>query len=217
MKTMRKEKIYFAVCSASALVLMTVSAMQIRALVQTPPPISQIKPLPNVTSAAAIGDARNSLGKADAPFTLVEFADYECPACKPAHDAIKIWTTTHPDVRFVFRHFPLTEIHPYALIAAVAAEAAGEQGKFWPMHDLLYAHSSRLTRQDLEGYAVSIGLNVIQFHKAFSRRSAAVARVNADLKQASQSKFDGTPTLLWRAADGSVSSVAVTDLNRLTL
>ncbi len=212
----QKEKIYYGFCAAAIVVLAGVSAAKIRALLRPAPVASQIKALPELTGKDIIGDARNSLGKADAPDTLVEFADYECPFCKPTHDALKTWTAAHPEVRFVFRHYPLMSKHPDALIAAVAAEAAGEQGKFWPMHDLLYAHSDHLARRDLDRYALALGLDAARFHKAFSRRSATVARVSADLKDAERLKLDGTPSLLWRRGNGQVSSLAASDLDRIT-
>src|ERR1700709_2427616 len=89
-------------------------------------------------------------GRADAPTTLLEFGDFECPYCAAARPILhELVDSSAGQVRLVFRTFPLFESHPFALTAALAAEAAGEQGAFWAMHDLLFAHQERLTDQDL--------------------------------------------------------------------
>src|SRR5882762_7792358 len=84
-------------------------------------------------------------GRPDAPVTLVEYGDYQCPYCGEAHPVIKrLQKALGKQLRLVFRNFPLTQAHPYAMIAAEAAEAAGLQGKFWEMHDLIYEHQNDL-------------------------------------------------------------------------
>jgi protein-disulfide isomerase len=99
-------------------------------------------------------------GAPDAPVTIVEFGDFECPYC---HDATPVLRTVVEEsdgqVRLVFRHFPLFEVHPYALTAALAAEAAGAQGRFWEMHDLLFAHQDRLDDVGLAHWAQKLGLD----------------------------------------------------------
>ncbi|MBM7478098.1 DsbA family protein [Oerskovia jenensis] len=99
-------------------------------------------------------------GDPDAPVTIVEFGDFECPYC---HDAAPVLRTVVEEsggqVRLVFRHFPLFEVHPYALTAALAAEAAGAQGRFWDMHDLLFAHQDRLDDVGLAHWAQKLGLD----------------------------------------------------------
>src|SRR5213596_4350697 len=91
--------------------------------------------------AVPVGAANHALGASHAPVTVVEYGDFECPNCKQAAPAVKLlinhFTTR---IRFVYRHFPLEEVHPHALHAAEAAESSGAQGKFWPMHDLLFAN-----------------------------------------------------------------------------
>src|SRR5207249_6140568 len=103
---------------------------------------------------------------ADAPVTLVEYGDFECPYCGEAYPIVKKLEQTAGDlVRVVFRNFPLTNLHAHAQQAAEAAESAGEQGKFWEMHDLIFEHRHRLTRADLETYAGRAGLDMAQFRE----------------------------------------------------
>src|ERR1700689_5261984 len=93
-------------------------------------------------------------GPASAPVTLVEYGDYECPYCGEAYAVLKAVKKQMGDsLRFVFRNFPLSEMHPFALAAAEAAEAAGAQGKFWQMHDMLYENQEQLEPKALVGYA----------------------------------------------------------------
>jgi protein-disulfide isomerase len=96
-----------------------------------------------------------------APVTLVEYGDFECPNCKQAKPAVEIVLNRYPEqVRFVYRHFPLTDVHPHALAAAEAAECAGAQGKFWEMHALLFEHQTHLDRNHLLRYADDLGLDM---------------------------------------------------------
>jgi len=106
----------------------------------------------------------HALGSHGAPVTVVEYGDFECPVCKQAAGAVKLLLSRfEARVRFVFRHFPLEEIHPHALRAAEAAECAGRQGKFWQMHDLLFEHQAHLEPPDLHRYARSLGLDLARF------------------------------------------------------
>ena len=103
-------------------------------------------------------------GPAAARVTLVEYGDFECPSCRQAHAAIRILLAHYGEqVRFVFRHFPLREVHPHAELAAEAAEAAGAQHKFWPFHDLLFAHQQQLDEKHLRRYAEQAGLDMARF------------------------------------------------------
>src|SRR6476620_9322479 len=103
-------------------------------------------------------------GAEHAPVTLVEYGDFECPNCKQAAPAVKMILGHFAGrVRFVWRHFPLEEVHPHALHAALAAEAAGAQGKFWPMHDLLFENQAHLKDNQLTGYAQRLDLDVARF------------------------------------------------------
>jgi len=111
-------------------------------------------------------------GNEDALVTLVEYADYQCPYCGSAHPVIKrLQKSLGRKLRFVFRNFPLTHAHPYALLAARAAEAAALQGKFWDMHDLIFENQEQLEPEVLPVWAHKIGLNVNQFAKAVSEES----------------------------------------------
>src|SRR5437899_8175552 len=103
-------------------------------------------------------------GPADAPVTLVQYGDYECPYCGAAYPIIKeLQARMGQRLRFVFRNFPITTSHPHAQQAAEAAEAAASQGKFWPMHDLLYENQKNLRDQNLRTYAEQLALDVELF------------------------------------------------------
>jgi protein-disulfide isomerase len=111
-----------------------------------------------------VNAADHSLGPQHAPVTVVEYGDFECPSCKSAAPAVKMLLADYAGrLRFVYRHFPLEEPHPHALAAAEASECAGEQGKFWEMHDLLFENQRHLQPKHLQGYADSLGLDLPQF------------------------------------------------------
>ncbi len=128
-----------------------------------------------------------------APVTLVEYGDFECPYCGQAESVIRELLADGSDLRYVWRHLPLSDVHPHARIAAEAAEAAAKQGKFWPMHDQLLDHQGQLTAKDLIGYAGDIGLNTEQFIKDL-RTHAGDAGVSEDIDSADLSGVSGTPT-----------------------
>lgn len=135
-----------------------------------------------------------SLGPEDAPLTLLEYADFECPYCRRAHDVITDLRAELGDqLRVVYRHFPLPS-HPHSLIASEAAEAAGAQGKFWEMHDLLYANQKQLAVEDVLGYAEQLRLDVDQFRKDLEQHTYAEA-VKQDMLRAIDDGVNGTPTL----------------------
>ena len=124
--------------------------------------------IPGVVYAIPLGDAP-SKGPADAPVVVVEYSDFECPYCKRAHDTMKELVARYPEkVRLVFKNHPLPHLHKHAQLAAEAALAAGAQGKFWEMHDLLFAFRDALTREDLDGYAQSLGLDMAKFRDDLS-------------------------------------------------
>ena len=133
-------------------------------------------------------------GKAEAAVTLVEYGDFECPYCGQAEPIIReLLTRCGDDLRYVFRHLPLSDVHPHAQMAAEAAEAAGAQGAFWQMHDLLFAHQDALTLPDLRRYAESLDLDVERFSEDLRQRRHA-SRVSADVASADASGVSGTPT-----------------------
>jgi protein-disulfide isomerase len=108
-------------------------------------------------------------GPASAPVTLIEYGDFESPSCFQADAALKIMLPHFgPQVRFVFRHFPLREVHSHAELAAEAAEAAGAQGKFWPMHELLFTNQQHLTEKHLLDYAEQLGLDMPRYRNEMS-------------------------------------------------
>ncbi len=109
-------------------------------------------------------------GPADAPLTLVEYGDYQCPYCGGAHPVVKrLQKTLGKKLRFVFRNFPLTQAHPYALIAAEAAEAAALQGRFWEMHDLVFEQQALLEPDIIPQWAESLGLDLGKLENDISR------------------------------------------------
>ncbi len=133
-------------------------------------------------------------GPDDAPVTLVEYGDFECPYCGQAESAIRELLAAHgDDVRYVWRHLPLTDVHPTAQLAAEASEAAAAQGRFWEMYDTLLAHQDELSPRDLARHAASIGLDVERFREALRRRDYA-GRVSEDVASADESGVSGTPT-----------------------
>lgn len=114
---------------------------------------------------AGLSAADHSMGPDDAPITLLEYGDYECPACVAVAPAVRqLVESLGPKIRFVFRHLPLLEIHPHAELAAEAAEAAAAQGQFWEMHDRLFATPNRLNLPDLTQHAQTMGLDMNRFH-----------------------------------------------------
>jgi protein-disulfide isomerase len=134
------------------------------------------------------------LGTSTAAVTLVEYGDYECPFCAAAHPAVtQVLKLVPDDVLFAYRHFPLTQIHPHAQQAAEAAEAAGAQGRFWEMHDVLFEHQDRLTVRDLVGYASALGLDLARFTSEL-QSGAHTARVREDFLSGLRSGVNGTPT-----------------------
>jgi Na+/H+ antiporter NhaA len=133
-------------------------------------------------------------GRPDAPVTLLEYGDFECPYCSTAEPTIsELLRRFEDEVRFVFRHLPLNDVHSSAQIAAEAAEAAAAQGAFWDMYDLLLAHQDELAPRDLIRYAAQLGLDVDRFRDDLRQRRHA-ARIAEDVASADASGVSGTPT-----------------------
>ena len=134
-------------------------------------------------------------GPDDAPLTLVEYGDYECPYCRAAHPIVQALRGRLGDrLRFAFRHFPLTQIHPYAERAAEVAEAAGEHGEFWEMHDMLYEHQEEgLDDSHLLRYAAALGLDADEVAGDLDA-GAYTDAVRADFMSGVRSGVNGTPT-----------------------
>lgn len=129
----------------------------------------------------------------DALVTLVEYGDFECPYCGQAEPAVRELIRESGELRFVFRHLPLTDVHPHAQLAAEGAEAAHLQGRFWAMHDVLMDHQGALNAPDLARYAAELGLDVARF-TADLRRHAGAYRVAEDVDSADLATVSGTPT-----------------------
>jgi protein-disulfide isomerase len=144
--------------------------------------------------AAPVDPRRDHLrGPKKAPVTIVEYGDFECPYCGRAESAIRELLADFGDVRYVWRHLPLTDVHPHAELAAEAAEAAAAQGAFWEMHDTLLRHQDALTPGDLIGYAADLGLDTERFARDL-RTDAFAARVAEDVDTADLGSVSGTPT-----------------------
>jgi Na+/H+ antiporter NhaA len=132
-------------------------------------------------------------GPEESSVTVVEYGDFECPYCGMAEPAVRALLRDYGEIRYVWRHLPLNDVHPNAQIAAEAAEAAGRQGAFWEMHDLLLDHQDALRPPDLVGYATSLGLDTGQF-AADLRKHVGQGHVMEDLDSADLSSVSGTPT-----------------------
>jgi len=133
-------------------------------------------------------------GSSSAVIELVEYGDYQCPHCGRAYPIVKkIQQALGDRLKFVFRNFPLTNIHADAMNAAVAAEAAGIQGKFWEMHDLIYENQDQLSESYLFSYAQQLGLNVEQFQNDMVSE-AVISKVEDDFESGMRSGVNGTPS-----------------------
>jgi Na+/H+ antiporter NhaA len=132
-------------------------------------------------------------GPAKAPVTVVEYGDFECPYCGQAESVVREILADYGDVRYVWRHLPLTDVHPHAQLAAEGSEAAAAQGKFWEMHDQLLDHQGALTAKDLIRYAGELGLSTDKFARDLATDVGA-ARIDEDVDSADLSGVSGTPT-----------------------
>ena len=147
-----------------------------------------------VDLAVPVDPQRDHLrGPEHAPVTLVEYGDFECPYCGQAESVIRELLADFGDLRYVWRHLPLNDVHQHAQLAAEASEAAAAQGKFWEMYDLLLSRQDALTARDLVGYAAELGLDVERFRKALRKQEFA-DRVAEDVESADESGVSGTPT-----------------------
>jgi protein-disulfide isomerase len=141
-----------------------------------------------------VSERDHSQGPASAAVTLVQYGDYECPYTRQSTTVVRaIQPQLGDHLRFIFRNFPLTEIHPHALHAAFAAEAAATQGKFWQMHDYIFHHQHTLEDSDLEHFAAAVGLDMQQFVHDMAERPY-MDRIEEDLQNGLRSGVRGTPT-----------------------
>jgi protein-disulfide isomerase len=133
------------------------------------------------------------LGARHAPVVVVEYGDFQCPTCKQAAPSVKLLLERFANrVLFAYRHFPLEEAHPYALAAAEAAECAGEQGRFWEMHDLLFANQEHLRPKHLPEYAQQLGLDMARFSAEMDDH-VYLQRVREHQASGHRSHVRGTP------------------------
>lgn len=145
------------------------------------------------TLVPSVSARDHAQGIADAPVTLVEYGDYQCPYCGVAYPEVKrVQKHLGRKLRFVFRNFPLTQAHPYAMVAAEAAEAAALQRKFWEMHDFIYEHQDDLEADALLTWAKQIGLDVQEFGSAI-RQGDITKRIKEDRMSGIRSGVNGTP------------------------
>jgi protein-disulfide isomerase len=165
------------------------------------------------TLKPAVSAADQQTGNAHAHVTLVEFGDYQCPHCGHAHPLLKrLLKEKGKEFLFVFRNFPLQEAHPAAYMAALAAEAAGKQGKFWPMHDMIFEHQDNLHGHSFVNFAEALKLDMQQF--AADWKSPAIQqKVERDFESGVRSGVNGTPTFFINGVmlpyDGSYESLLV--------
>lgn len=168
---------------------------------------------PRTTATVTTGD-NPALGRRDAPVTIVEFSDYECPFCRQfvtaTLPALKSSYVESGKVRYVFRDFPLEQLHPHARKAAEAAHCAGEQGKYWEMHDLLFQNQQALATEQLNAYAGRLGLDGAAFAKCLDSGKYAAA-IQKNLGEGAAAGVRGTPSFVIGRTrpDGSVEGLLV--------
>jgi len=178
-------------------------------------------PVPDASPSATVANPGESgaeppwtFGNPSAPVTLEEFGDFECPPCGMLHPVLKEYARQYgpSKLRIIFRELPLVPTHQHALAAARSAEAAGMQGKFWEMHDMIYEtqkdwHEAFDTRPIFEGYATKIGLDLEKFRKDISS-DAAEQRIFLDGKRAHSLGVKGTPTVFLNGREVPFESLA---------
>lgn len=141
----------------------------------------------------AVQPARDHVrGAVDGRVTLVEYGDFQCPYCGDAYPVVRALLKDYEWLRFVFRHMPLSDLHPRARAAAEAAEAAGAQGHFWDMHDRLFENQHALSDEQLREHAAALGLDVERFDREL-REGVHTERVEEDLRSGAQSGIPSTP------------------------
>ena len=170
-----------------------------------------------VDLAAPVDPDRDHVrGPVDAPVTVVEYGDFQCPYCGRAEEIVRELLAERGDVRYVWRHLPLNDVHAFAQLAAEAAEAAASQGAFWEMHDVLLDNQDALRQADLVGYATQIGLDVVRFRDDLQRHAGA-GRIAEDVDSADLSGVSGTPTFFinGRRHQGAYDIATLTEATRL--
>jgi protein-disulfide isomerase len=152
-----------------------------------------------------VNAADHSIGPTHASVVVVEYGDFECPNCKQAAPAVKLLLRHFTGrIRFVYRHFPLEEVHPHALQAAEAAESAGAQGKFWPMHDLLFDNQPHLTLHQLRSYAEKLQIDTVRYTAEMDGHRY-LQRIREHMQSGRESGARHTPTFF---VDGRIQDVS---------
>jgi protein-disulfide isomerase len=152
-----------------------------------------------------VNAADHTIGPTHAPVTVVEYGDFECPNCKQAAPGVKLLLARFAGrIRFVYRHFPLEEVHPHAVHAAEAAECAAAQGKFWPMHDLLFDNQAHLKLRQLHCYAEELGLDMPRYTAEMDDH-VYLQRIREHIQSGRESGVRGTPTFF---VDGRIHDVS---------
>jgi protein-disulfide isomerase len=153
-----------------------------------------LRKIPEIMLQPEIIDLDHIEGDKNASITLVEYGDYECPSCGDVYPIIKsIQKRMGHRLRFIFRNFPLIEIHPNAFMAAMATEAAARQNLFWPMHDILFNNQDQINYSDILDYAEKIGLDTHTFSKDMENETL-IQKVEGDLESGKESGVRGTPS-----------------------
>jgi protein-disulfide isomerase len=161
----------------------------------------------------AVNSADHHLGNVNAPIILVKYGDYQCSGCRRAHPFIKRLLEERKDgIHFVFRHFPWRKFHQHAQVSAVTAEAAGQQGKFWEMHDLIFENQDKLNKEYLLSLAKTIELDLVQFDKD-SKSEEVLNKIETDFKGGVRSGVKSTPAFFLNGSmiltyDGTYESLA---------
>ena len=164
-----------------------------------------IKPESPAPFPAKVSQIDHVLGAASAKITLIEYGDFECTSCGQAYHAVKILRNRFGgDLRFVFRHFPLRLAHPHAELAAEAAETAGAQHKFWPMHDLLFENQLHLKEKNLRQYAEKLELDMARYDQDI-RDHIYLQRVQEDIQEGGRSRIESSPAFF---IDGALHDVS---------
>jgi protein-disulfide isomerase len=157
------------------------------------------------TLAVAPQPTDHALGSEHARVVVIEYGDFECPSCKVAATTPTLLLERFPtQVRFLFRHYPVVEVHPHALMAAEAAEAAAAQGKFWPMYDLLFLNQAHLKDRDLYHYAGTLGLDMVRYAAEMGDH-IYLQRVREQIDGGNRSHIRATPTFYVNGAVQDIS------------
>ncbi len=145
-------------------------------------------------NTSSLEEGGHTKGNPDATVRIVEFSDFQCPACGSAYGTVKRIFSEYSDrISFTYRHFPLTSIHPFAFKASEASECAADQGKFWEMHDKMFENQSALKVSDLKGYASSIGLDSVAFDSCLDSGKYA-SKVSSHITYGNSLGVNSTPT-----------------------